>query len=113
MHKQVIVLRRDLSMSRGKYIAQGAHASLGAYESASNDIIDAWKDEGQKKIALGVDGREALESLVREAQARDLPTHLVHDAGQTELAPGTMTALGIGPGNQTDIDAVTGELETL
>lgn len=113
MHKQVIILRRDLSMSKGKYVAQGAHASIGAYESASQDVIDSWESEGQKKIALGVDGRENLESLVREAQTRDLPTHLVHDAGETELAPGTMTALAIGPGPQTDIDAITGDLETL
>lgn len=100
-------------MSTGKSIAQGAHASLGAYESASGDVIDAWKSEGQKKIALGVEGREKLESLVREAQTRDFPTHIVHDAGETELAPGTMTALAIGPADQTALNAITGDLDTL
>ncbi|GAH46165.1 unnamed protein product, partial [marine sediment metagenome] len=38
---------------------------------------------------------------------------LVRDAGLTQLAPGTTTALGIGPISSKDIDKITGDLPLL
>lgn len=112
-YKQSIVIREDLDMSEGKRIAQACHASLGAYERTGDEIRNAWRTAGQKKIVLGVDGREELMELYRSAEAADLPCHLVKDAGETELEPGTITCIAIGPADAASIDQVTGGLATV
>lgn len=106
--KQVIVLRSDIEMSKGKSIAQACHASLGAYESAENDAKEEWRAAGDPKIVLE---HEDLEQLRNEAQRSGLPHKLVTDAGRTELEPGTVTALGIGPAEESKIDPITGDLD--
>lgn len=42
-----------------------------------------------------------------------LPHYLVKDAGHTELPPGTITCLGIGPDDDKKIDKITGNLKLL
>jgi len=109
-YKQVIVLRDDLNMSKGKMISQACHASLNAYKKASSQKISEWKSQGSKKIALTHDD---LQELLENAQRLELPTYLVSDAGMTELEPGTRTALAIGPDEESKIDQITGELELI
>jgi PTH2 family peptidyl-tRNA hydrolase len=109
-YKQVIVLRDDIGMSRGKMIAQACHASLNAYKNASNDAVDAWEREGAKKVTLRA---EDLKTLRQRASNEGLPTYMVKDAGLTELEPGTVTALGIGPAESNKIDKITGELDLI
>lgn len=106
--KQVIVLRSDLDMSKGKSIAQACHASLKAYEKAEENDRKKWKDSGAPKIVLQ---SENLEQLEQEAFKEGLNPELIRDAGKTELEPGTVTALGIGPAESEKLDRVTGELE--
>jgi len=36
---------------------------------------------------------------------------LVKDAGHTEIPPGTVTVVGIGPGPRSEIDKITGDLQ--
>jgi PTH2 family peptidyl-tRNA hydrolase len=56
---------------------------------------------------------EEIEQLQRRARAAGLMTVIVEDAGLTEVAPGTRTVLGVGPGSSQDVDRITGGLPLL
>lgn len=112
-YKQCIVLRDDLKLSKGKAAAQAAHASLLSYEHAPVHARKQWKAQGQKKVVLKVQGLRDLYAIKNEAEKLGLPCVLVEDAGLTEIPPGTVTALGIGPARADEIDKVTGHLELL
>ncbi len=111
--KQVIVVRTDIGMGEGKLAAQVAHASLKAYESAADSARREWKSGGQKKIVLKASGKSALTGLADSARREGLPHALVRDAGHTQLEPGTLTALAVGPAAENAVDKVTGELSLL
>ncbi|MEM0217585.1 MAG: peptidyl-tRNA hydrolase Pth2 [Candidatus Nezhaarchaeales archaeon] len=114
--KQVIVVRRDLKMSRGKTCAQVAHASVSSLEETRKlkpEWVEMWLQQCQKKVVLGVQSVEELRNLEQEAKKLGIPCYLVRDAGLTELEPGTITALGIGPAPSSLIDRVTGHLKLL
>jgi PTH2 family peptidyl-tRNA hydrolase len=108
--KQAIVARADLGLGAGKLAAQVAHASLSAYEDADSRSRREWKGSGQTKVVLSANGEDALFGLADGAERRGLPNAVVRDAGRTEVDPGTVTALAVGPGPETDVDAVTGDL---
>ena len=108
--KQAIVARADLGMSEGKLAAQVAHASLMAYEDASSRDQSEWKGGGQKKVVLQADGESQLFELADRAEREGLPHAVVRDAGHTQLEPGTVTALAVGPGREDVVDRVTGDL---
>ncbi|MFT4867930.1 MAG: PTH2 family peptidyl-tRNA hydrolase [Candidatus Nanohaloarchaea archaeon] len=110
--KQVIVLREDLNISKGKEISQACHASLGAYKKADPETISKWEAQGAKKVVLS-SGDRKLEDLYAEIKSKDIPAYLVKDAGKTEIEPGTITALGIGPAKESKIDSITGELKLI
>ena len=113
MYKQVIVVRNDLKLSKGKLAVQVAHASLDAYKKAEKKERALWEGTGAKKVVLKVkDNRELLRAF-NLAKEYHLPCSLIKDAGRTELEPGTMTAVAIGPANEGDIDKVTGKLKLL
>lgn len=99
MVKQVIVVRSDVKMGKGKMGAQIAHASLGAYRKAKK--LDArkvagWERDGGKKVVLKATLDEIVE-LKKWADAEGIVSFMVQDAGHTQVEPGTVTALGIGP----------------
>ncbi|MEF8901522.1 MAG: peptidyl-tRNA hydrolase Pth2 [Halovenus sp.] len=108
--KQAIVARADLGMGEGKLAAQVAHASLQAYEAADAATQREWKGEGQKKIVLQADSERDLFELADAAETKGLPHALVRDAGHTQLEPGTVTTLAVGPASAEQIDSVTGNL---
>jgi len=114
--KQAIVARQDIKMGKGKLAAQVAHASLSAAEEAMRkheSWYQDWKDEGQKKVVLRVRSEEELIELLKAAKSVRLPVALIEDRGLTQLEPGTVTCLGIGPGPDSEIDAITGKLKLL
>jgi len=114
--KQAIAVRTDLGMGKGKIAAQVAHASLSSAEEARDRRerwYEGWKSEGQKKVVLKVDSESALRELLRKAKSAGLPASLIEDRGLTQLEPGTVTCLGIGPGPDADVDAITGKLKLL
>lgn len=113
MYKQVIVIRADLKMSKGKVAIQVSHASVSALEKAGKAKSDVWKKEGQKKIALKVRTLEEILEIKKKAEDSGLPVAIIADAGLTELEPGTVTALGIGPDDGKKIDKITGSLPLL
>ncbi|MHA1731604.1 MAG: peptidyl-tRNA hydrolase Pth2 [Promethearchaeota archaeon] len=114
--KQVVVVRTDIKMGTGKKCAQACHASVSASERARIDtprVWKAWYHEGQRKIVLKAADLETLIRLRDHAKREKLPFFLVADAGLTQLEPGTVTALGIGPADEKKIDKVSGHLKLL
>lgn len=113
--KQVIVVRKDLNMRKGKMIAQGAHASVNiALTYQESRYFKQWLDTGTTKIALGVISKEQLLELFSKALDANIPTSLVTDRGSTEFkGVPTITALAIGPWDAEEIDKITGELSLL
>ncbi|WP_435180020.1 peptidyl-tRNA hydrolase Pth2 [Halorussus sp. AFM4] len=108
--KQAIVARTDIGMGQGKLAAQVAHASLSAYEDTGTKARKKWKGGGQKKVVLKADGEEQIFELAEKARAEGLPHAVVRDAGHTQLDPGTVTALAVGPADDDLVDKVTGHL---
>jgi len=113
MFKQIIILRNDLGMSEGKKCVQTAHACLGAYKKTDKKTVKKWELEGQKKVVLEVDSKKKILDLYRKLKKEKIPCFLVEDAGLTELEPGTITALGIGPEREETLDKITGTLKLL
>ncbi len=112
-YKQCIVIRDDLKLSKGKLAVQVAHAAVSASEWADRRTLDKWKEGGQKKVVLRVATIKDLFHLKEVARRQGLPTAMIQDAGLTEIEPGTVTVLGIGPAKIEDIDKITGNLKLL
>jgi PTH2 family peptidyl-tRNA hydrolase len=115
-HKQVIVIRTDIKMSKGKIAAQAGHAAVSAAEYARKNRPEWWSQwtrEGQCKIAVKVKSEQQLMELERKARNAGLPAALIVDRGLTELPPETVTCLGIGPAPSDKVDTITGKLSLL
>ncbi|MEK6874178.1 MAG: peptidyl-tRNA hydrolase Pth2 [Nanoarchaeota archaeon] len=106
-YKQVIVVRMDLRLSKGKMAAQVSHASVEAMLKSHKDDIKTWRDQGMKKIVLRVKDLKELLTIKQKAEDSNLITALITDAGYTEIMPGTVTCLGIGPDIEERIDTIT------
>ncbi|WP_280588164.1 peptidyl-tRNA hydrolase Pth2 [Halorubrum sp. Boch-26] len=108
--KQAIVARTDIGMGEGKLAAQVAHASLSAYQDAGRRARKKWQGEGQKKVVLKGDSESQLFALADKAETEGIPYAVVRDAGHTQLEPGTVTAIAVGPARDDTVDRVTGDL---
>jgi len=114
--KQVLVVRLDLDMGRGKAAVQCAHAAVSAAEEARNHLHNWWKswmEEGQLKVAVKVPDLNSVLDLERKGRSRGIPVHLVRDRGLTQVPPGTITCLGLGPAPAGIVDSLTGNLALL
>ncbi|MDO9537066.1 MAG: peptidyl-tRNA hydrolase Pth2 [Thermoplasmata archaeon] len=112
--KMVIVVRNDIKLSPGKMAAQVAHAAVNCALAAKKNYkkyFEGWYDEGQKKVVVKVKSINELRELQFLAKNAGLPNSLITDAGHTQLPPGTVTCLGIGPGPEDDINKITGHLK--
>lgn len=113
--KQVIAVRTDLRMGRGKIAAQVGHACVIAAEMARVSRPE-WYEEwwgGQEKVVVKVSGYGDLERIRREAAEAGLPFYLVADAGHTQVAAGTATCISVGPAPEFLVDRITGDLPLL
>jgi PTH2 family peptidyl-tRNA hydrolase len=111
--KQCLVVRNDISMSCGKKCAQAAHAAVSAYERAGATERKAWLSEGQKKVVLKAADERTIFELKSIAESLGISAAIIQDAGMTEIPPGTITALGLGPAKTEDLDKITGNLSLL
>jgi PTH2 family peptidyl-tRNA hydrolase len=109
--KQCIIVREDLKLSSGKLAVQVAHAAVLAMERADKRIVRDWKEEGQRKIVLKARTLQDVFRLRDEAERAGVAAAIVIDAGLTEIPPGTVTALGLGPAPEAQIDRITGGLK--
>jgi len=112
----VVLSRKDLKISKGKLAAQVAHAAVNCCNVARTehrDWYDLWMNEGQKKVVLVVENRQEMFHYYLIAKERGLPCCTVRDAGMTEVAPGTVTVVGIGPAPEDILDKLTGHLKLL
>lgn len=126
--KQVILIRKDLTMRRGKEIAQGSHASMAFlveqltrtnfnedktqdFTISLSDMEKTWLDKGMAKVCLRVNSEQELLQYHQQALDAGLSSHLIKDSGRTEFkGRPTFTACAIGPDDVEKIDAITGEL---
>jgi len=113
--KQIIVLRKDLKMRKGKMIAQGAHASMKATLLHMEDPrVEEWLRGPFVKIAVSVDSEEEMRELQKAALEAGLICEEIIDSGRTEFhGTLTLTALGIGPDTNEKLDPITGHLKLL
>lgn len=124
--KQVIIIRKDLKMRRGKEIAQACHSSISFLTRRIQRVIDdgrniikslskaelAWIRSGFAKICLQVNSEDELRDLHQKAKEAGLESHLVIDSGKTEFGGvPTVTCLAIGPDQCDKIDIITGHLK--
>ena len=135
--KQMIVMRRDLKMRKGKIAAQAGHACVEAVlmalarEGRLNDVcvtpdeswvyladdgaqpspLTDWFGAGVAKVCVYVDSEEALLELAAKGREEGFLCALVRDAGHTEFhGEPTYTCLAFEPLYPEQIDPLTGEL---
>ena len=111
--KQVIIIRADLKLPKGKMAAQAAHAAVEAVLKADKDNVKNWRQFGQKKITLKVDNEKELYKYIQMAKDEGLTTSIITDAGKTVIAPGTVTCGCIGPDDEDRIDRITSDLKMM
>lgn len=116
MLKQVIIVRSDLEMGKGKLAAQVAHASVqGFYNMLIKNREKAlqWLESGAKKVVLKVQSEEELFRIYQHALSIGLNAVIIKDSGLTQLEPGTTTTVSIGPDDEESINRITGHLKLL
>jgi PTH2 family peptidyl-tRNA hydrolase len=114
--KQVIVVRRDLGMGTGKIAAQAAHAAVMGAERTKErkpEWFEAWFEGGQAKVVVKVKDMEELMEVRKRAESLTLPVVQIQDSGLTQIPPGTITCIAIGPAPSEVIDRVTNDLKLL
>lgn len=123
--KQVLVVRKDLNMRKGKIASQAAHSSIsfltrrmngnsGNYKLSLSKPEQEWLESGFTKICVYVESEEELLMVYKKAKDSGLEVHLITDSGKTEFGGvPTRTCLAIGPDYADKIDAVTGGLKLL
>lgn len=129
--KQIIVMRTDLNMRKGKMAAQASHASMAVllnqmtvecgefYETHKLIVVNdsplyAWLNGPFKKICVGIDSEAGLLELYEKVKAAGIPTALITDSGLTEFnGVKTHTCIAIGPDLPEKIDPFTSHLKLL
>jgi PTH2 family peptidyl-tRNA hydrolase len=132
--KQVIIIRKDLKMRRGKECAQTSHATVSFLANrirgylkifkptqrkdkflvsiALKPVELAWVEGNFKKVVLQVNSEEELREYHQKALEAGLESHLIIDAGLTEFSNiPTPTCIAIGPDESDKIDKITGHLK--
>ncbi len=116
MVKMVIAVRKDIDMGKGKIAAQVAHAAVScAITSMKKNkmAFSLWMLEGQKKVVIKVDNLAEIYKLKDELDNAGIINQVITDAGHTQITPGTITCIGIGPDRDDVLDKITGKYKLL
>jgi len=123
--KQVIVVRKDLNMRKGKLAAQVAHASNGflieLLESRKNALPETreklyhdWVSTGHTKVVVSCDSEKELQELIKLSMDSFIPCYPVTDFGLTEFhGVHTLTCAAFGPWKREELDRLTGHLKLI
>ena len=119
--KQVIVMRTDLNMRKGKMISQGAHASGMPLVHALLHLdtipekLHGWIGTGVfTKVTVRANSEQELMDVYARAQAAGIEAYLITDCGKTEFhGVPTKTCISIGPDEIETIDQITGNMTLL
>ncbi len=113
--KQVIIIRKDLKMRKGKMIAQGAHASVMATLKYIWHVnVWVWMFSKFTKVVVSIESKDELLDIYDQAKKYGLPCALILDIGKTEFhGTATYTAVAVGPAPNDAVDRITGELVLL
>lgn len=130
--KQVIVIRKDLNMRKGKMCAQASHATMSfltknmkpvwtneSFAYFRTPIIDAseiehWLNSSFRKITCSVNSEEELIDIHTRALEARLISHLIEDNGATEFnGVKTKTCIAIGPHYEDKFIGITDHLPLL
>ncbi|KAL1881127.1 hypothetical protein VTK73DRAFT_4804 [Phialemonium thermophilum] len=122
--KLVLVVRTDLGMTKGKIAAQCGHATLACYKTLlkaaqsspsgpAARILKSWERGGQAKIAVQTKSQDEMLELMGVAHSLGITAEVIADAGRTQIDPGSLTVLGVGPAPKSLVDKVTGHLKLL
>jgi len=119
--KQVIVMRKDLNMSKGKMVTQGAHASIAflthlvrGYNGESlllSKVEKEWVYGTFFKVCVGVNDEKELLDIGYNAVAKGLSVKYIEETGGFDKP--TLTCLAIGPDYSSVIDPITKHLKLL
>ncbi|KAH8903967.1 PTH2-domain-containing protein [Coniochaeta sp. PMI_546] len=122
--KLVLVVRTDLGMTKGKIAAQCGHATLACYKTLLQDsqknpagpaakLLKRWERHGQAKIAVQTKSQDEMLELMGKARSLGVTAEVIADAGRTQIDPGSLTVLGVGPAPKSVVDKITGHLKLL
>ena len=115
--KMTVCVRKDIAMSPGKMASQVAHACLQLAtnldsNSKRRSFVREWQEQSNEKIVvLECHSLDAMKSMQSKAAELGVFTAPIADAGRTEIEPGTITCMAVGPGYENIIDKVTGHLK--
>ena len=119
--KQVIVMRKDLNLSKGRLLTQACHASIAfltdlikEYEGEQIQLTEAQKEwiyGTFYKICVGVDSEKELLDIGYNAVAKGLSVKYIEETGGFDKP--TLTCLAIGPDYSSVIDPITKHLKLL
>jgi len=109
-----------LGMTKGKIAAQCSHATLACYKTLLREegdkpgsVLHRWEALGQAKVSVQIKSEDELYELQARAMSLGLCARVVRDAGRTQIASGSATVLGVGPGPKSVVDQITGTLKLL
>lgn len=119
--KQLIIMRTDLSMRKGKMVAQGAHASMAVLTQFKHvlyedypPVLKEWLNNSFTKICVGIGSEEELLRLYDEVKQDGFLCSLITDNGTTEFGGvPTTTCMALGPDYEEEIDQYTRHLKLL
>jgi PTH2 family peptidyl-tRNA hydrolase len=117
IYKMAVVVRSDLGMGKGKIAAQAAHACVhlatSFYSEDHEHLVGQWLTDGQRKVVLKVANLAELEKVREDCLRFGMPCAVIQDRGLTQVEPGTVTCMGIGPDLHEKIDKITAGLKLL
>ena len=127
MRKEFIEDGKKVTPRKGKYIAQGAHASLKAILDFACDLnsedkliisysenlaLKDWLKGSFTKVCCVVDTEAELLEIYNKAKDAGLLCSLIVDSGRTEFnGIPTTTSCAVGPAWSDELESITGHLK--